>query len=83
MKQHVIDTLNECTHKLKDIAEHEAKALWRLARRASAKGCTPALVALIQGEFWKLWYARSDPGLLLDPFWRAQFIYAFRLGGDN
>ena len=83
MKQHVIDTLNEYMHQLEDIAEREAKALWRLARRAGAKGCDPGLVGIIQGEGWKLWDARSDPGLLVDPFWRAQFRYAFRLGGGN
>lgn len=80
---HVIDTLNEYMHKLEDIAEHEAKALWRLARKAIAKGCDPGLVGIIYAEGWKVWDARSDAYLLIDPFWRAQFIYAFRLGGGN
>ena len=80
---HVIDALNEYMHKIEDIAEHEAKALWRLARMAGAKGCSPALVAIIQAEGWKVWDARSAAYLLIDPFWRAQFRYAFRLGGGN
>ena len=80
---HVIDALNEYMHKIEDIAEHEAKALWRLARRAGAKGCEPGLVRIIYEEGWMVWSARNDAHLLIDPFWRAQFIYAFRLGGGN
>lgn len=83
MKEHVTDTLNRYMHAIEDIAEHEAKALWRLARTAGAKGCDPRLVAEIQMEGWKVWDARSDAYLLIDPFWRAQFHYAFRLGGGN
>jgi len=43
--------LNEMHYELKAMAEKEAYKVWRMARRAKAKGCSAKLVNEIRSDF--------------------------------
>ena len=78
-----IDNLKKICLELSEMAEKEAKSLWRLARKAKAHGVSDRLVNEIRNEGWEIWKMRDNPDRLL--YWGLENLtkYAFRLGGNK
>lgn len=63
---------------LKEIAEKEAMKVWRMARRAEAKGCSQKLVNEIRNEGHALYNEYTAyPERLLDNNAKSKLKYAF------
>lgn len=67
--------LNEIREQLKEIAEHEAMKLFRMARRLKERGGTEETVSAIRNEAFEL-HNTGYPERLLDPF--KTWKYAFK-----
>lgn len=70
--------LKEIKQKLEEIIERKYIRLWRLARRAENKGCSPALVNAIRNEGWEIYHMRNYPERILT--WQNEYTlkYAFK-----
>ena len=73
-----IDTLKKICGELSEMAEKEAKNLWRLARKAQEHGVSDRLVNKIREEGWEIWNMRNNPDRLLDWTFEYKTKYAFR-----
>lgn len=70
--------LNEMHYELKAMAEKEAYKVWRMARRAEAKGCSAKLVNEIRNEGSELYNNYGTyPERLLDWNTKSNLKYAF------
>ena len=70
--------LNEIHYELRDMAEKEAIRVWRMARRAEAKGCSAKLVNEIREEGFDLYSNyKTYPERLLEWKTKDKLKYAF------
>ena len=70
--------LDDIYHELSEMAEREAIKVWRMARRAEAKGVSPKLVNEIREEGWQLYSNyKTYPDRLLDWKTKSELKYAF------
>ena len=72
--------LDNIRQELIDIADEEAKFLWRIARNAKKHGCSEKLIAEIREEaFWCHTTAEAYPDRLV--FWKEKYDmkYAFKI----
>lgn len=76
--------LKAIRRKLKDMAEKEAKRLFRLAWRAQAHGCRPQTVEKIREEArWLHETATAYPDRLLRWQFEYEMKYAFKCEGNK
>lgn len=75
--------LMEIRTELEDMARKEGIKLFRLARRAKAKGVSEATVNAIRNEGYNLYtnYASSYPERLLD--WKAKYDFKYAFCGER
>ena len=72
------ERLNAIHYELKEMAEREAIKVWRMARRARAKGCSAKLVNEIGEEGHRLYSTYTAyPERLLDNNAKHKLKYAF------
>lgn len=76
------ERLETIYNELSELAEREAVKVWRMARRAEAKGCSAMLVNEIREEGHKLDTSyKTNPGWFLD--WRTKSFLKYAFCGER